>query len=42
MAHGHDERNYAVTPLLEHLLAGMQYALGDLQADDAPVKGGTK
>ena len=42
MAHGHDERNYAVTPLLEHLLAGVQYALGDLPADDAPVKGGTK
>ena len=43
MAHGHDETNYAKTPLLEHLLAGMQYALGDLQADDSPsVKGGTK
>ena len=43
MAHGHDESNYAKTPLLEHLLAGMQYALGDLQADDSPsVKGGTK
>ena len=43
MAHGHDESNYAKTPLLEHLLAGVQYALGDLQADDSPsVKGGTK
>ena len=43
MAHGHDESNYAKTPLLEHLLAGMQYALGNLQADDSPsVKGGTK
>jgi type 1 glutamine amidotransferase len=43
MAHGHDERNYARTPLLEHLLAGMQYVLGDLQADDSPsVKGGTR
>ncbi len=43
MAHGHDESNYAKTPLLEHLLAGMQYVLGDLQADDSPsVKGGTK
>lgn len=42
MAHGHHERNYAVTPLLEHLLAGMQYALGDLKADDSPsVKPGT-
>src|SRR4051812_30307142 len=36
MAHGHHERNYAVTPLLEHLLAGIQYALGDLKADDSP------
>ena len=36
MAHGHAERNYAVKPLLEHLLAGMQYALGDLKADDSP------
>ncbi len=35
-AHGHHERNYAVTPLLEHILAGMQYALGDLKADDSP------
>jgi type 1 glutamine amidotransferase len=43
MAHGHHERNYAVKPLLEHLLAGVQYALGDLKADDSPsVKGGTK
>jgi type 1 glutamine amidotransferase len=43
MAHGHNERNYAVTPLLEHLLAGVQYALGDLKADDSPsVKASTK
>ena len=43
MTHGHDESVYAKTPLLAHLLAGMQYALGDLQADDSPsVKGGTK
>ena len=43
MAHGHAERNYAVKPLLEHLLAGMQYALGDLKADDSPsVKAGSK
>ena len=43
MAHGHDESIYAKTPLLEHLLAGMQYVLGDLQADDSPsAKGGTK
>jgi type 1 glutamine amidotransferase len=33
---GHSERIYAVTPVLEHLLAGMQYVLGDLAADDAP------
>jgi uncharacterized protein len=42
-AHGHSERVYAMTPMLEHLLAGVQYALGDLQADDSPSgKGGTK
>ena len=35
-AHGHDEKNYAFKPLLEHVLAGMQYALGDLKADDSP------
>jgi hypothetical protein len=33
---GHSERVYAMTPMLEHLLAGVQYALGDLQADDSP------
>jgi len=37
MAHGHNESVYAVTPLLEHLLYGMQYALGDLEADDRPT-----
>ncbi len=36
MALGHAERIYAMTPMLEHLLAGMQYALGDLKADDSP------
>lgn len=36
MALGHNERIYAMKPLLEHLLAGMQYALGDLKADDSP------
>ena len=36
MAHGHDERVYAMKPMLEHLLAGVQYALGDLKADDSP------
>lgn len=33
---GHSERVYAIKPLVEHLLAGMQYALGDLKADDSP------
>jgi type 1 glutamine amidotransferase len=33
---GHSEHVYAMTPMLEHLLAGIQYALGDLQADDRP------
>jgi type 1 glutamine amidotransferase len=35
-AHGHDERIYAMRPMLEHILAGIQYALGDLKADDSP------
>jgi type 1 glutamine amidotransferase len=33
---GHSERIYAMRPILEHLLAGMQYVIGDLQADDSP------
>lgn len=41
--HGHSERVYAMTPMLEHILAGMQYAIGDLKADDSPtVKPGTR
>lgn len=35
-AHGHSESVYAMRPMLEHLLAGVQYALGDLKADDTP------
>ena len=35
-AHGHEPRVYATRPMLEHFLAGIQYALGDLQADDRP------
>ena len=35
-AHGHSERVYALRPMLEHVLAGVQYALGDLKANDAP------
>jgi len=31
-AHGHDESIYANRAMLEHLLAGVQYALGDLPA----------
>jgi len=32
-----------MTPMLEHVLAGIQYALGDLKADDAAsAKTGTK
>jgi type 1 glutamine amidotransferase len=39
-AHGHNEKVYAITPMLEHVLAGIQYAIGDLKADDSPsVKG---
>ncbi|HEY4085537.1 MAG TPA: ThuA domain-containing protein [Bryobacteraceae bacterium] len=35
-AHGHAEQIYAMTPMLEHVRAGIQYALGDLKADDSP------
>lgn len=35
-AHGHNEKVYAIRPLLEHVLLGMQYVLGDLEADDRP------
>jgi type 1 glutamine amidotransferase len=33
---GHDESIYKMPSMLAHLLAGVQYALGDLQADDSP------
>lgn len=36
MSHGHNEKVYANPVLLQHLLAGIQYALGDLEADDRP------
>jgi type 1 glutamine amidotransferase len=36
--HGHSARVYAMTPMLEHVRAGIQYALGDLKADDSPSK----
>jgi type 1 glutamine amidotransferase len=39
-AHGHEPRVYATRPMLEHYLAGIQYALGDLQADDRPRPAG--
>ena len=35
-AHGHNEKIYAIKPMLEHLTAGIQYAMGDLKANDAP------
>jgi type 1 glutamine amidotransferase len=35
-AHGHNEKIYAMKPMLEHILAGVQYAIGDLKADDTP------
>jgi type 1 glutamine amidotransferase len=34
--HGHSARVYAMTPMLEHIRAGIQYAIGDLKADDSP------
>jgi len=35
-AHGHSERVYAIPLVLAHVLHGIQYALGDLPADDRP------
>jgi uncharacterized protein len=36
--HGHDEHIYEMPVMLEHILAGTQYALGDLPANDAPTE----
>ncbi len=33
---GHSEHVYSMTPILEQILAGTQYAIGDLKADDSP------
>jgi type 1 glutamine amidotransferase len=33
---GHDESIYNMPPMLVHILSGMQYVLGDLQAADSP------
>jgi hypothetical protein len=33
---GHNEKIYAMKPILAHVLAGIQYVLGDLPADDRP------
>ncbi|HEV2498958.1 MAG TPA: ThuA domain-containing protein [Terriglobia bacterium] len=35
---GHDEHMYEMPVYLKHLLAGIQYALGDLRANDAPTE----
>lgn len=35
-AHGHDEKIYFSRPFIAHMLAGIQYAIGDLKADDSP------
>ena len=35
-AHGHDEKVYFSRPFILHMLAGIQYAIGDLKADDSP------
>jgi type 1 glutamine amidotransferase len=35
MSHGHNEKVYANPVLLQHLIAGIQYTLGDLEADDS-------
>jgi type 1 glutamine amidotransferase len=35
-ANGHDEKMYFQRPFLLHILAGIQYVIGDLKADDSP------
>ncbi len=35
--HGHDEKVYAMPNMLQHYLAGIQYAIGDLKADATPT-----
>jgi type 1 glutamine amidotransferase len=35
-AHGHHESVYYMRPFVAHMLAGIQYAIGDLKADDSP------
>jgi uncharacterized protein len=33
---GHSEHVYSMTPIMDQVLAGIQYTLGDLPADDSP------
>lgn len=40
-SHGHNESVYWNPVILRHYLAGLQYALGDLEADATPSKPGT-
>jgi type 1 glutamine amidotransferase len=35
-ANGHNEKIYGIPAMMQHVLAGIQYALGDLKADDSP------
>ena len=35
-AHGHVHSVYTISPWIEHVMAGIQYAAGDLKADDSP------
>ena len=35
-ANGHNEKVYAIPAMAQHMLSGIQYALGDLKADDSP------
>jgi type 1 glutamine amidotransferase len=43
LAFGNEEKTFFIKPINEQLLAGLQYALGDLKADDSPsVKAGTR
>jgi type 1 glutamine amidotransferase len=38
-SYGHNPRIFSTPTVLQHYLAGLQYALGDLKADDTPSAG---
>jgi hypothetical protein len=39
-AHGHDEKVYFSRPWVAHMLAGIQFVIGDLEADESRAENG--